>query len=259
MTKKRKKKESKPVALATVEVALATVEDLLRESAAAIHTIRDGIRKLSVDSAIEIGRRLSVVRENVDRGRWLGWLEKEFDWSDRSARNFMSVYKLAETTKLENFSNLSIPRSALYLLAAPRTPDKVRDDVLARAKAGEKMSVAKVEKAVAASEQPSTATVVDPEMDAIISKRAEHTIDNEPQTVAAAGTHSASRKLSQKQSSRKRHANPRRKYIEFLKLLSPEEVREELESLSTAIIHLECGCTISVESTEEVSGDSGRL
>jgi hypothetical protein len=87
----------------------------------------------------------------------------------------------------------------------------------------------------------------DPEMHAITAERAEHTVDGEPQTVAAAGTHS----------SRSRHANPRREYVAFLKSLSPEEIREELVLLRTAIIHLECGCTISVESPDEVTRDSG--
>src|SRR5215472_3036088 len=138
MAKKKKKTKSR-------SAALVAVEDLLRENAVAIHTIRDGIRKLSVNGTIEIGRRLSVVKKAVNHGQWLGWLKEEFDWSDRSARNFMCIWKFAQTTKLEIISNLNISPTALYLLAAPRTPDKVRNDVLARAKAGEKMSVAKVE------------------------------------------------------------------------------------------------------------------
>src|SRR5262249_751528 len=140
----------------------AAVEALLRESAAAIHDIRSSIRKQSVDGAIEIGRRLSVVKEKIDHGHWLRWLKREFGWSDRSARNFINVYKMTRSpNKLEIISNLSISPTALYLLAAPRTPDKVRDEVLARAEAGEKMSVAEVGEAIAAGgadSQPSAAT-----------------------------------------------------------------------------------------------------
>jgi hypothetical protein len=69
-----------------------------------------------------------------------------------------------------------------------------------------------------------------------------------PQTVAAAGTHL----------SRSWHADPRRKYFEFLKSLKPGDFRLELRDLCRAVASLECGCTISVseESLEEVSGDS---
>jgi len=243
MAKRGKKKKSKPA-------ATAAVEDLLRENAAAIHTICDGIRKLSTDGAIEIGRLLSVVQKKVSHGDWLRWLKEEFDWSDRSARNFINVYELLQTTKLENFSNLSIPRSALYLLAAPRTPGKVRDAVLAQAEAGAKISVAEVGKAIAASSadnQPSVATdqdqdqaqSVDPEMDAILAKRAEHTISRKPQTVAAADTRG------------QRHTNARRNYTKLLKLLRPEELYEELTAFSRTITHLGLGFKISVEFVEE--------
>src|SRR5262249_55070025 len=135
--KESKKKKSKPVASlsaraspAACRAAQAGTEDLLRESAAAIHNIRSGIRKLTTEGAIEIGRLLSVVKEKVSYGDWLRWLKEEFDWTDRSARNFMSVFKMTQrANKLEIISNLSISPTALYLLAAPRTPDKVRDAV----------------------------------------------------------------------------------------------------------------------------------
>ena len=81
----------------------------------------------------------------------------------------------------------------------------------------------------------------DPEI--ITAERAEHSVDSEPQTVAAAGTHS----------SRSWHTNPHRIYVEFLKLLKPGDFRVELLQLSTAVASLERGCTISV--SEEVSGD----
>src|SRR5262249_7876802 len=163
-------------------------------------------------------------------------------------------------SKLENFSNLSIPRSALYLLAAPRTSDKIRGEVLVRAEAGEKMSVAEVGKAIAASSadnQPSAATDQDqdqaqsgdPEMDAIVAKRAEYTIDSEPRTVAAAGT--------------QRRVNPRGKYIAFLKLMKPGDFRLELLDLCREVAELDRGWAISLEDSPrmilvespEVKGD----
>jgi hypothetical protein len=67
----------------------------------------------------------------------LPWLEREFEWTDRHALNFMRVYEL--TGKSENFSDLSLPVSGLYLLAAPSTPDEVQQEVIAHAVAGKVM------------------------------------------------------------------------------------------------------------------------
>jgi hypothetical protein len=88
----------------------------------------------------------------------------------------------------------------------------------------------------------------EPGIEAITAERAEHTISSEPQTVAAAGTHS----------SRSRHANPRRIYIDFLKQMKPGDFRLELVYLCRAVASLDRGCMISIseESPEEVSSDS---
>jgi hypothetical protein len=240
-----KKKKSNLAATAAAEV-------LMRASAAAIHNIRGGIRKQSVDGAIEIGRLLSVVREQVPYGDWLRWLKEEFDWTDRHARNFVNVYRLTQRPdRLEIISNLRISPTALYLLAAPRTPDKVRDAVLARAAAGEKVSVAEVGEAIAASgadDQPSAATdqdqaqSVDPEMDATLAKRAEHTGSSASQTTRS-----------------QRHTNARRNYTKLLKLLKPEELYEELTAFSMTITHLGLGLKISVEFAEnDIAGQPER-
>lgn len=57
--------------------------------------------------------------------------------TDRMAQNFMRV---AIRFKSEKFSDLSIAPSALYLLAAPSTPDEAVDEALDRAAQGEKIT-----------------------------------------------------------------------------------------------------------------------
>jgi hypothetical protein len=52
-----------------------------------------------------------------------------------SALNYMRVYELS--LKSENFSDLRISVSGLYLLAAPSTPPEAVDKVIERAKSGE--------------------------------------------------------------------------------------------------------------------------
>ena len=65
-----------------------------------------------------IGEHFTDVKQAIDHGQWLPWLEAEFGWTDRTARRFIEVYELV---KLDNWSILpSFDVSALYLLAVPR-------------------------------------------------------------------------------------------------------------------------------------------
>jgi Protein of unknown function (DUF3102) len=103
------------------------------------------IRKLGKRAAsdvIEIGRRLTEMKEICGHGNWLRWLQHEFGWTNRQALNYMRLYKLS--LKSENFSDLSISVSALYLLAAPSTPPEVVDEVIERAKSGERQAHAEI-------------------------------------------------------------------------------------------------------------------
>jgi Protein of unknown function (DUF3102) len=66
--------------------------------------------------------RPTEVKARLKHGQFLEWIEREFAWSDWTARAFMNVH---EKFKSENFSNLEIDVSALYLIAAPSTPEWV--------------------------------------------------------------------------------------------------------------------------------------
>jgi hypothetical protein len=109
----------------------------------------DTIRQLSkqtVENIIEIGRRLVDCRDNhLEHGEWLPWLQREFGWSDRTALNFIRVY---EQSKSENFSDLNLPVSSLYLLAAPSTPETAKSEIIKRAKTGTPVSVAEVKQTI---------------------------------------------------------------------------------------------------------------
>ena len=125
----------------------AAAEDpALREHADAIR----GLRKKTVESVIEIGRRLAAAKKIAGHGKWMPWLEREFGWSDRTARSYIHIHELAQSGKLENFSNLSIPVSSLYLLAAPKTPDAVRSEILVRAATGEAVTADVIKEAITA-------------------------------------------------------------------------------------------------------------
>jgi hypothetical protein len=121
-------------ALTLDEALAASRVPVLAEHAEAIRSLGKRI----VADAIEIGRRLADCKALLGHGNWLPWLDREFQWSESTALNFMRLHELS--LKSVNVADLGLPASALYLLAAPSTPEAVRDDVLARAGAGEAFS-----------------------------------------------------------------------------------------------------------------------
>jgi Protein of unknown function (DUF3102) len=116
----------------------------LAEYAEAIRAL--GKRVLS--DVLEIGERLSKARTLIAHGDWLRWLEDEFAWSDETARRFMDVFELS---KIHTVWDLDLPLGALYLLARRSTPDEVRDEMIARSASGERVTIAAVQKQIAAS------------------------------------------------------------------------------------------------------------
>jgi hypothetical protein len=94
--------------------------------------------KRSAQDIWEIGQKLVDVRSQLKHGQFELWLKAEFGWSRRTAYNFINVYEAFN--KSANFAQIDIATSALYLLAAPSTPQFVREDFLQRAKEGEKLT-----------------------------------------------------------------------------------------------------------------------
>jgi len=108
--------------------------------------------KQTVENVIEIGRRLAECRKLVVRGKWLPWLDREFGWTEQTALNFMRAHDLSKSKK---FLDLNLPVSALYLLAAPSTPEPAKTEVIERAQAGEAIPVAEVKRVVERHKPPS--------------------------------------------------------------------------------------------------------
>jgi hypothetical protein len=110
------------------------VDAFLVERASAIRVLGKRVAR----DIVEIGRLLAECQDRVGHGGWLEWLEREFGWTDRTALNFMRVHAMA--AKSEKISDLPIDASALYLLAQPSTANDIREDVLERAEAGQKIT-----------------------------------------------------------------------------------------------------------------------
>lgn len=102
---------------------------------------RDELKTLFRETAqniFTIGEKLADVRDRLQHnksGGFDGWIETEFGLSRRTAYNFINVYE--RLANRANFAQLAVATSALYLLAAPSTPDEVVDQLLERAQAGE--------------------------------------------------------------------------------------------------------------------------
>src|SRR3972149_2787735 len=90
------------------------------------------LMKRTAQDIIEIGQKLIEVKERLPHGAFGDWLESEFEWKTTTAWNFMRV-----TEKFSNFENLpNFAPSALYLLAAPSTPDEARQEAIEQAQNG---------------------------------------------------------------------------------------------------------------------------
>jgi hypothetical protein len=94
--------------------------------------------KRLTENIVEIGRLLSECKTILGHGNWLPWIEREFGWTDRTAERFMQVYRLSG--KFDKMSNLEVPITGLYLLAAPSTPEEACTEVVARVGSGEKIT-----------------------------------------------------------------------------------------------------------------------
>ena len=116
------------------------------------------LRKRTLENVIKIGRRLIAIKDRLAHGEWLPLLERELGWNEQTALNFMRVAEMAET---KNFLDLDpIPVSALYMLAAPSTPPKAVERVIARSRRGEALKTADIKQEIAKTKLEESAKAV---------------------------------------------------------------------------------------------------
>ena len=97
-------------------------------------------RRMACD-VIAIGGELLAVKERLEHGQFGNWIKHYFGWSHMTAHRMMQVAEVLG----DKFNNLlSIDTSALYLLASDKCPDELREDMLARAEKGERITHATV-------------------------------------------------------------------------------------------------------------------
>jgi Protein of unknown function (DUF3102) len=118
------------------------------EHARAIRSLerRNGtMRVIERRNIFKIGEHLIAVKERLGHGRFLPWVDREFEWSDRTAANYMNVVRAFE---FETVSNLDITISALYRLAGCNMP-RVCDAAIEIAQRGHRINEATADDMVA--------------------------------------------------------------------------------------------------------------
>lgn len=94
------------------------------------------LMRRAAQDIVDIGLKLIEIKDRLPHGAFLPWLRAEFEWSDDTARRFMQVAeRFGHKPQLVRFAP-----SALYLLAAPPTPEEARVEALERAGAGEEIT-----------------------------------------------------------------------------------------------------------------------
>ena len=102
--------------------------------------IRTRIRRTAED-IIAVGHDLAEVKAQLGHGKFLDWIDREFDMSERSARNYMSVAAWAEA---KSATVADLAPATLYLLAAPSTPEDIENEVLADIESGKPVDTKEV-------------------------------------------------------------------------------------------------------------------
>lgn len=104
------------------QIADANMRTLAQRAA---DEIKPRLRRATEDILI-IGQRLAVVRQYLPHGQWMAWVEAEFGMDYQTAHNFTRV---ADRFGDKSINFINLKPSALYMLAAPSTPDEAIAEV----------------------------------------------------------------------------------------------------------------------------------
>jgi hypothetical protein len=117
-----------------------------QESRAEVYELTKSVknaRRRHLAVIVEIGGTLRRAKELLGHGNFLPWLKAEFRWSERTARNYMSLAAHFQD-KTANFADLDLG-TAHELIDSPA---EVSEPIMRRAEAGETISQEEVKAAV---------------------------------------------------------------------------------------------------------------
>ena len=103
------------------------------------------LMKRTVEGIIETGERLHRVKQRLQHGEFMAWVENEIKCHYSTALHFMRVWETFGEQK-EQIADVGINVSVLYLLSAPSMPEQLRTEIVDMAKAGNPVSFAEAKR-----------------------------------------------------------------------------------------------------------------
>ena len=103
------------------------------------------LMKRTVEGIIETGERLHRVKQRLQHGEFMTWVENEIKCHYSTALHFMRVWETFGEQK-EQIADVGINVSVLYLLSAPSMPEQLRTEIVEMAKAGNPVSFAEAKR-----------------------------------------------------------------------------------------------------------------
>jgi phage N-6-adenine-methyltransferase len=129
-----------------------------------LETIAQEIERLQGTAILQVAERLAeaheIFRYQHDEGGFQGWVERRLTFSRRTAYKLLDVHKQFGGKESVHIMH-TLPRSVLYLLAAPSTPPDARDAVLDLAANGEHLTHAQVKDMIAVERARGGETTID--------------------------------------------------------------------------------------------------
>ena len=131
MRKERNEKQTAANEMASVQETSTTATQYVEQKDAEreqtlvseINLITEQTKQALLTGTIEIGKRLTEAKCLVRHGEWGNWLAERVNYSQRSANNFMKIYKEYGATglvaKSQSIANLSVTQ-AVAMFDLPR-------------------------------------------------------------------------------------------------------------------------------------------
>jgi hypothetical protein len=114
-----------PVSTRSVEVLGAPDEKDRVQEIIALYDEITGNLASALEKAIKIGQLLTIQKEISRHGKFSSWIRKNFPFTERTAQNYMKVYRHREEIESENVSVLN---DAYNILKLRRKKLKKRED-----------------------------------------------------------------------------------------------------------------------------------
>jgi hypothetical protein len=137
-----------------LDTQLACIKSDLAIDAATLETFALEIEQLSrtasctiLQIAACVDRVHKIFKYRRDEGGFTGWMEKRLGWSSSQAYRFLDIHKrFGNGESFPNWERLGT--SALYMLAAPSTPNEAVKEIVERIEAGGRPYVAEVKQTI---------------------------------------------------------------------------------------------------------------